>query len=381
MQTYNPNTISIYVHLPWCVAKCPYCDFNSYALTQTMPETAYVAELLNDIKQNISTPTDKKLISIYFGGGTPSLFSAASIHTIITAITSRFQSISSTLEITLETNPGTQEYKKFREYRDCGVNRLSIGIQSFNDTQLKLIGRIHDSKQSHLAIENAYNAGFTNINIDIMYGLPKANTEQSLLDLNTALAYQPTHLSWYQLTLEPNTYFYSHPPTLPTDDSLINLYHLGIEQLQKNSYKHYEVSAYCRDNIQSIHNTNYWLFGDYIGIGAGAHSKLTLNNQSIKRNIKHKSPKLYMQQPIKISSDSIITKKDLIFEFFLNRLRLFSSISNTSFTQATGLQFKDIQTQINQAICQGLLKQTKNNIRITDQGKLFLNNLQSIFLP
>src|SRR3990167_5961302 len=292
--------LSLYVHVPWCVQKCPYCDFNSHAVKEELPETAYIAELCKELTQKIPLIEDRPIQSLFIGGGTPSLFSAKSYARLFDFL-KQHATLLPDAEITLEANPGTAEQQRFLDYRAVGINRLSIGIQSLQNDKLKALGRIHDGSQAQKAIEMAFTAGFTNFNVDLMFGLPNQTIEDAQQDLTSVIALKPPHLSWYQLTLEPNTLFHKFPPKLPDDDYLWQMQNEGIAQLAQHGYQRYEVSAYCQTGHESRHNLNYWLFGDYLGIGAGAHSKITHKDQTISRHSNIKHPKLYAQSIDKIA--------------------------------------------------------------------------------
>ena len=281
--------LALYIHIPWCIRKCPYCDFNSHKSPDSLPEQVYVDCLLNDLEHHLPEIWGRRLSSIFIGGGTPSLFSASSIDRLLSGIHARMGCISD-MEITLEANPGTLEQGRFRDFRDAGINRLSIGVQSFNEQHLTQLGRIHDSSQACKAIESAVNAGFDNFNIDLMFGLPEQSIEQGLHDLQQALSYNSSHLSWYQLTIEPNTLFHSHPPNLPDDDRISELQDLGQQLLCEHDFNQYEISAYAKNKKYCRHNLNYWEFGDYLGIGAGAHGKISRSDQSADTTLLEPAP-------------------------------------------------------------------------------------------
>jgi oxygen-independent coproporphyrinogen-3 oxidase len=308
--------LSLYVHIPWCVRKCPYCDFNSHAAGESLPEEEYVQALIRELEIELPYAQGRPLQSIFFGGGTPSLFSADNIGRIIQAARRRI-GFSDNIEITLEANPGTFEQEKFSGYRSVGVNRLSIGIQSFNDLHLQKLGRIHSGENALAAVAMARQAGFDNFNLDLMHGLPGQTEEEALADLQQAIDLEPTHISWYQLTIEPNTEFYRRPPTLPEDQVLENIQEEGIKKLRDNHFFQYEISAFCRDNRESSHNKNYWQFGDYLGIGAGAHGKITLPDEHrIIRTAKTRHPTDYLQREHSfMASCQQIDKKEHAREF------------------------------------------------------------------
>lgn len=372
------NFLSLYIHLPWCIKKCPYCDFNSHELKNDLPEDEYINYLIQDFNSHLHNINHREISSIFFGGGTPSLFSAKSLDKLLKNINAKI-SFSPNCEITLEANPGTVEQTRFKQYFELGINRISLGIQSFQEEKLKLLGRIHNDIEAHKAIDSVKNAGFTNFNIDIMHGLPNQTIEEALNDLVQAIQYQPTHLSWYQLTIEPNTYFYQHTPILPSEEILEEIEKNGLILLENNYLSRYEISAYSLKNKQSNHNKNYWLFGDYLGIGAGAHSKLMIDNK-ITRHWNHKSPYSYMKKDGTFISNQIILKKpDIVFEFMLNALRLFEPISFELFEAKTGLNRNILKIPMDVAIKKELLKDAPF-IETTELGKKFLNDLCKIFL-
>lgn len=373
--------LSLYIHFPWCVRKCPYCDFNSHALKQELPEMAYINALIADLEQDLPRIWGRGISSIFMGGGTPSLFSAAAMDHLLTAIKSRLR-MAADIEITMEANPGTVEQSKFEGFRQAGINRLSIGIQSFQADKLKALGRIHDQHQAIQAAQTAKQAGFNNFNLDLMHGLPQQTIAEALQDLETAIGLGPTHLSWYQLTLEPNTFFYRHPPTLPEDDMIWEMQEQGKNLLASCGFSQYEISAYARNNLQSRHNLNYWEFGDYLGIGAGAHSKITdFANMTVRRLHKVKHPKDYLDSNKSfIAEEKIVSATELPLEFMMNALRLNKTISIRLFTERTGLDLSVIDNELNQAKRLGLLNVDSGNITVTRDGQKFLNNLLEIFL-
>lgn len=375
--------LSLYIHIPWCVRKCPYCDFNSHAIKEELPAAAYVDALLADLEQQLPRIWGRTVETIFIGGGTPSLFSAEAIDRLLCGIRTRLP-LKPALEITLEANPGTVEQDKFAGFHAAGVNRLSLGIQSFDDQQLQTLGRIHDSDEAHKAIENALLAGFDNLNIDLMFGLPGQSVEAALSDLQTAINKQPAHVSWYQLTLEPNTLFHSQPPELPDHDVKTDIFRHGQSLLGNHGYTQYEVSAYSRAGRRCRHNLNYWQFADYIGVGAGAHGKITdAAQQSITRVQKRKHPRDYMHSISADASESltVLRPEDAAFEFALNRLRLAEGFQTKAFTAATGLPYTAIADHVEAAINDGLLFRDNDLIRHTEQGWLFLDDLVARFLP
>lgn len=372
--------LSLYIHIPWCIRKCPYCDFNSHQSPEQLPEKAYIQALLNDFNADLERFPVQEIQSIFIGGGTPSLFSASAYAELFASIQQSI-SFSPQIEITLEANPGTVDQQRFTEYRQIGINRLSLGIQSFNAQHLKKLGRIHDEQQACRAIETARQAGFDNLNLDIMHGLPEQSIREGLDDLNTALSYQPEHLSWYQLTIEPNTIFYKQKPSLPNEDDAFLLEEQGLELLKANNYLRYEISAFSRHGKEAKHNLNYWLFGDYLGIGAGAHGKITYNHE-VHRTRKHRQPKEY-QNPTHsfLAHSHIVDEQELVFEFMLNTTRLEQAIPFTLFTERTGLDINLLLPQLHQAQQQGLLQLTPTSWQITAFGRRYTNNLQELFLP
>lgn len=374
-----PIPLSLYIHLPWCVKKCPYCDFNSHELNQSVPEDIYVAALLQDLEKHLPTIWGRRLISIFFGGGTPSLFSPQAIEKILIG-TNTLLNFGPNIEITLEANPGTVDESRFSGFRQAGVNRLSLGIQSLQNEKLQKLGRIHDRDHALRAIAAAQSAGFENINLDIMHGLPNQSIEDALNDLNDALAWKTPHLSWYQLTIEPNTFFHHRPPLLPKEEFLWEIQEQGKKLITENHLQQYEVSAYCLPGKECLHNLNYWEFGDYLGIGAGAHSKMTdSDKQVITRHWNMKNPKDYLNKNF-VASETIVSEKDIIFEFMLNALRLSNGFSPTLFTERTGLSFEVIESTLKIAKQKGLLFADNMLIKPTELGQRFLNNLISLFL-
>jgi len=373
--------LALYVHIPWCVKKCPYCDFNSHQARGDVPERAYVEALVTDLELALPDVWGRRVHSIFFGGGTPSLFSAAAIETLVSAFRARLQ-LAADCEITLEANPGTFEAEKFRGYREAGVNRLSIGIQSFNPRHLKALGRIHDDGEARRAIEIAQNH-FDNINLDLMYALPEQTPEETRADVEAALEAGTTHLSFYHLTLEPNTLFYRHPPALPDDDAAASMQDAIAEALASDGYVHYETSAWAKPGRECRHNLNYWRFGDYLGIGAGAHGKLSFRDR-IARTVRWKQPKEYLERaaegrPMQESRE--IERADLAFEFMMNALRLPGGFPVSLFAERTGLQIALAEKPLREAEARGLIVRDHERIRPTDLGQRFLNDLLQLFLP
>jgi len=376
--------LSLYVHIPWCVKKCPYCDFNSHTANNQLPEEEYLQALIRDLELELPYVQGRKLSSIFFGGGTPSLFSAETIGRIIQAAQRRIGFENTTfedeIEITLEANPGTFEQEKFSGYRSVGVNRLSIGIQSFNNNQLEELGRIHSSEQAINAIKTAREAGFENINLDLMHGLPGQNTADAMADLQQAIDLNPNHISWYQLTIEPNTVFYNEPPTLPKDIILETIQDKGLKLLAENGYQQYEVSAYCKEGNRSAHNMNYWEFGDYLGIGAGAHGKVSLMDEGrIIRTAKTRKPEDYLARDNSYTAScNTIPNEELPLEFMMNAMRLNHGVPKQFFSDRTGITLEKIQPALDKLKKLELIEQPINNLSPTDKGHQFLNNFLEV---
>lgn len=376
------NSLSLYVHIPWCVKKCPYCDFNSHQLrTDAAPEREYVERLIQDLEQDLPTVWGRSIHSIFIGGGTPSLFSPDSLALLLREIRARII-VQPDAEITMEANPGTLEYGSFKGYIEAGINRLSVGIQSFQDDKLKTLGRIHSSTEAIKAVKAAQNAGFDNINLDLMFGLPNQSHKDALYDLETAISLNPTHISWYQLTLEPNTLFYKQPPTLPKDDNIWEMQQLGQTLLAEAGYQQYETSAYAKDNRRCQHNLNYWRFGDYLGIGAGAHAKITdFGRQTVTRSWKNKHPKAYLDaNQALIAGSKIIQSNELVFEFMMNALRLFQKIDIALFCESTWQEFNTIEPILAELKQLELMEYDQNAFWTTPKGKDFLNDILERFL-
>lgn len=370
--------LALYVHIPWCVRKCPYCDFNSHAAPTQLPETAYVDALLADLRCELDNSGARPLSSIFIGGGTPSLFSANAIERLLSGIQSLVP-WQAGIEITLEANPGTFEQAKFSAYRELGINRLSIGIQSFNDVHLSHLGRVHSSSEAQRAVGIAQQAGFDNINLDLMHGLPEQSVAQAMADLNLAMALQPSHISWYQLTIEPNTVFWRQPPKLPEEDNLWDIQQAGQDALAAQGYNPYEVSAYAKAGKQSQHNLNYWRFGDYLGIGAGAHGKISHADGQILRYWKTRQPTDYLHKQTP-AGKHLLSNAELPFEFLINALRLNQGVTSQLFTQRTGLPLAQLHHGWNMAIDKGLMQDHPERLLTTQQGALFLNDLLQLFL-
>lgn len=376
----NPPSLSLYIHIPWCVRKCPYCDFNSHESKQEIPEAKYVQALIGDLEQATPLIWGRKIHSIFFGGGTPSLFSARAIDQILSSVRA-LTPLEYDAEITLEANPGTVDSANFLGYREAGVNRVSLGIQSFNDRYLKTLGRIHNSKQALTSIELALKT-FERVNLDVIYALPDQSLEDAIQDAKTACALNPAHLSFYHLTLEPNTPFHRTPPSLPDDDLSASMQENIEETLADHGYENYETSAFAQTGKQCKHNLNYWKFGDYLGIGAGAHSKLSFHDRII-RQMRHKHPKRYMENAengTAVDQEWQIAQKDLSFEFMMNAMRLTDGVPLDLFQQRTGLPFLTLQRSIKEAQVKGLLLVSDEKMQPTQLGKRFLNELLTIFL-
>jgi putative oxygen-independent coproporphyrinogen III oxidase len=378
MPTILPK-LGLYIHFPWCAKKCPYCDFNSHTLKEQLPEQDYIQALLTDLTQDLPYVKGRELNTIFMGGGTPSLFSPASLQQLLAEIGQRIN-FASDIEITLEANPGSVEQTKFQAYFTAGINRLSLGIQSLQDDKLAALGRIHNAHSAYNAVVAAKQAGFINFNIDLMFGLPAQSLDDALHDLSAALSLAPTHLSWYQLTLEPNTLFYHRPPPLPADDMLWEFQQQGQHLLKSHGYEQYEVSAYAKSGKQCRHNRNYWEFGDYLGIGAGAHSKLTLSDGQVMRMSKLKHPKAYLMNPSP-AEQKFVAKQDLGFEFMLNYLRLKQAFTWQLFEQQTLLDRNSLAAPLQLAELKGLVTINPQGFTVTDLGWQFLNDLLELFLP
>lgn len=380
-QVFALPPLALYVHIPWCVRKCPYCDFNSHAAGPTLPEAEYVDALLADLDRDLVHVHGRPLTSIFFGGGTPSLFSAEALGRLLDGVARRL-SFAPDIEITLEANPGTFEQAKFVAYRGLGINRLSIGIQSFQDAKLKALGRIHGREEAIRAADRARAAGFDNFNLDLMHGLPEQSVADALGDLEQAIALAPTHLSWYQLTMEPNTVFWSQPPELPEDDTLWDIQEAGQARLAAAGYQQYETSAYAQPGRQARHNLNYWGFGDFLGIGAGAHAKLSAPDGTLLRTWKTRLPKDYLD-PAKAfqAGAKALAPADLPFDFMMNALRLVDGVPAAWYPQRTGQSLDSLAPALAAARRAGLLAEDEERLRPTARGQLFLNDLLQSFLP
>jgi putative oxygen-independent coproporphyrinogen III oxidase len=373
--------LALYVHMPWCVRKCPYCDFNSHQTKGDLPERTYVDALVTDLELALPDVWGRRVHSVFFGGGTPSLFSAASIESLVSAFRARLP-LAADCEITLEANPGTFETEKFRGYREAGVNRLSIGIQSFNPKHLKALGRIHDDGEARRAIDIA-RGSFDNVNLDLMYALPEQTPDEARADVGAALAAGTTHLSFYHLTLEPNTFFYRRPPSLPDEDAAAAMQDAIGEKLAEYGYIHYETSAWAKSGRECRHNLNYWRFGDYLGIGAGAHSKLSFPDR-IERSMRCKDPRNYLERAARgkpVQERKEIGRADLVFEFMMNALRLPGGFPVSLLFERTGLQISAAERPLAEAEARGLIVRDHERIRPTALGQSFLNDLLQLFLP
>ena len=376
--------LALYVHIPWCVQKCPYCDFNSHEARGEIPEADYISALIADLESSLPLIWGRTVSSIFFGGGTPSLLSGAGLDRLLTAIRTLLPLLPDA-EITLEANPGTVESAKFAAFRAAGINRLSLGIQSFNPAHLKALGRIHDGDEARHAIEIA-TAHFDNFNLDLMYGLPGQTLEEALSDVETALAFAPTHLSCYQLTLEPNTAFTAAPPVLPDPDRCADMQEAIEDRLAAAGFAHYETSAFAQPGRQCRHNLNYWTFGDYLGIGAGAHGKLTLHDGKrweVRRQMRWKQPKQYLAQVAQakpIQEEFSVEMADLPFEFMMNALRLNQGFEPELFEMRTSLPLFAIENELRHAEQQGLIERQPQRIAPTRQGQRFLNRLLETFI-
>lgn len=375
--------LALYVHVPWCVRKCPYCDFNSHGVGHAaeLPEAEYLAALIADLEGDLPLAAGREVVSVFIGGGTPSLMSADFYARLLEAVAERLP-LAADVEVTLEANPGTLERGRFAGYRAAGINRLSLGVQSFQDAQLTALGRIHSGDDARRAVDEAREAGFDNLNLDLMHGLPGQTPELALADLDSALALAPTHLSWYQLTLEPNTEFHSHPPSLPEEEALWDIQDIGHERLLSAGFSRYEISAYCRDGRQSRHNLNYWRFGDYLGIGAGAHGKSSWSESgglAIERRWKVRQPSSYLRRRNDprgfVAGHSRIAESELPLEFAMNALRLVAGVPLQEWVAHTGQGTEALLACLTAARAKGLLVEDTERLQATPHGLLFLNEL------
>ena len=373
--------LSLYIHIPWCIEKCPYCDFNSHKLQGDIPESDYLQALLDDLKNDLVYVQGRQLHSIFIGGGTPSLISAEGIGYLLAEIKAIIP-FKKTIEITLEANPGAIENQKITDFKKAGINRFSFGVQSFQQEKLEKLGRIHNVQDAKNAAIQASNIEIPTFNLDLMHGLPNQTLNDALFDLQTAIDLKPTHLSWYQLTIEPNTQYFYAPPTLPDDDLLWEIQEAGLQLLADNGYQQYEISGYSQKGFECQHNLNYWSFGDYVGIGCGAHGKFTLPLENkIVRTTKVKHPKGYLdkQRPF-LDEHTTVAKDETAFEYMMNRLRLFQPIPFVEFEAYTGLKIASIDQEINEAITKKLLTKNNDNWAVTALGHRYLNELLNIFI-
>lgn len=373
--------LSLYIHAPWCIQKCPYCDFNSHKRPDALPESAYVQALLADLREDCGRFGTRTVQTVFMGGGTPSLFSADAWQTLFAGVRNLLP-LAPDAEITMEANPGSADIKNFEGYRKAGINRLSLGIQSFNTLHLKTLGRVHDAEEAERAIAFARAAGFTNINLDIMHGLPGQTLTEGLDDLKRAIDHAPEHLSWYALTIEPNTLFHKQKPVLPDEEILWQLEEEGLALLASAGYRRYEISAFSREGFAARHNLNYWRFGDYLGIGAGAHGKFTDSDNTVWRTQKHRQPKDYLhpEKPFLTALEQP-DAATLLFEFMLNTTRLEEPVPLSLFTETTGLANDILLMKLIPAEQQGLLSRSETHWQITPHGRRFTNDLQALFLP
>ena len=374
--------LALYVHVPWCVKKCPYCDFNSHELKGDIETWAapYIDALLKDLEHALPLIWGRRAVSVFIGGGTPSVLSAKAIDTLLAGIRARMPYLAD-MEVTMEVNPGTLDNTKLKGFRDAGVNRVSLGVQSFDDELLQRIGRIHNGKQARDALETAY-ALFDKVNLDIMFALPEQSFDQLQKDVRTALTYAPTHLSYYHMTIQPNTYFHRYPPKTPDDELALDMQEFIETSLADAGMRHYEVSAYAKAGHESQHNSNYWRFGDYLGIGAGAHSKIS-SHDGIVRQARYKHPQAYLDAIAKgdgVETRETLSADDLPFEFMLNALRLRDGASLNDFYAATGLGLMDLQPALLHAQEKGLMDKQHDILRMTDLGWRFLSDVQGMFL-
>ena len=381
MATISLPPLGLYIHLPWCERKCPYCDFNSHESSKP-PEQAYVDALLADLAQDRELAQGRQLETLFIGGGTPSLFSAGSIARLLVGVGNILE-LSPSLEASMEANPGSAEAEKFRGFREAGINRLSLGIQSFDDRHLQALGRVHDGDQARRALAAASEAGFDNLNIDLMHGLPEQTAYAAISDLRLALAHQPTHLSWYQLTIEPNTRFYTQPPRLPGEETLADIQQAGEQLLAGEGYSQYEVSAYSLPGYNCRHNRNYWSFGDYLGIGAGAHGKISYPDGRITRYSKTRLPTDYLKAAggQRRCGVRTLAREDITGEFMLNALRLNDGFDSEHFSRVTGLNANALQPQLDELCAQGLLQLDGSRVYSTDLGRRFLDTMVAEFFP
>ena len=372
--------LALYVHIPWCLKKCPYCDFNSHEARGPVPEAAYIDALIADLESALPLIWGRKIVSVFIGGGTPSLFEAAAIDRLLAGVRARVPLLPDA-EVTLEANPGTFERKKFAGFFAAGVNRLSLGVQSFDTQMLQALGRVHDADEARRAVEAALMI-FGNVNLDLMYALPRQTVAEARTDVAAALAFRPSHLSFYHLTLEPNTLFHRYPPPLPDDDTAADIDDNVRVMVRAAGYHHYETSAYAKPGRESVHNTNYWRFGDYLGIGAGAHSKVSFADRII-RQVRWKQPAQYLERVgagSPLMEQTEVSRSDVGFEFMLNALRLVDGVPAALFAERTGYSLAQIAHAIAEAASKGLLERDPATLKATALGQRFLNDLQALFL-
>ena len=374
----NLPPLSLYIHIPWCVQKCPYCDFNSHALKGEVPHEEYVNHLLADLERDLPLTSGREVGTIFIGGGTPSLLSSRAMQQLLDGVRARLR-LAAGAEITMEANPGTVEADRFSAYQAAGINRISIGVQSFSPLKLQRLGRIHGPEEAKRAAQLAAGLGLRSFNLDLMHGLPDQSLAEALDDLRQAIALNPPHLSWYQLTIEPNTLFASRPPILPDDDALWDIFEQGHQILTAAGYQQYETSAYAKPGYRCEHNLNYWRFGDYLGIGCGAHGKLTQPDGRIVRTVKTRHPRGFMTGDY-LDKQYDVSDEDKPFEFFMNRFRLLEPAPRRDFIRYTGLDEAIIRPQLDIALAKGYLTETAEFWQVTEQGKLFLNSLLELFL-
>ncbi|MDD2767476.1 MAG: radical SAM family heme chaperone HemW [Methylococcus sp.] len=372
--------LSIYIHIPWCIRKCPYCDFNSHRIEGNLPESDYISALLEDLARDARRVPGRTVESVFIGGGTPSLLSPEAVGLLLEGLKTRLP-LAAAAEITLEANPGTAESAKFKGFREAGINRLSIGVQSFDDAKLAALGRIHDGQAAVAAAAMAREAGFANFNLDLMFGLPGQSVAEAERDVETAIAQGPTHISFYQLTLEPNTLFHRFPPALPEDDDTWDIQRAGQALLAAHGYRQYEISAYARDGFRCRHNLNYWRFGDYLGIGAGAHGKITdPASGRVTRLWKARHPAQYLET-LGIGGEHVVGPESLPFEFLMNLLRLRESFELSTFADSTGMDASALEPGLSQCLEEGLLERSAGAIRCSETGWNFLDDILQRFLP
>ena len=376
--------LTLYVHLPWCVRKCPYCDFNSHEVRGDLPGDEYVQALLKDLEQELPLVWGRIVHSVFFGGGTPSLFSASQIAVLMDGFRSLLR-VNPEAEVTLEANPGTTEHDSFAAYRDAGVNRVSLGVQSFNDGHLRDIGRIHGRAEVERAVAAIHRSGIRNFNIDLMFGLPGQTAGEAVQDVREAIACEPAHISHYHLTVEPNTAFHANPPQLPGPDSAWEMQQECAQLLSLAAYEQYEISAWARPGLQCRHNLNYWRYGDFLGIGAGAHGKITLpSEQSVRRRVRQRHPRSWMKDVWEgkgIIEDRSLDSAERVFEFFLNQLRLRDGVLKDQLEPRAGVAWREVSARVGEAVAKGLLKDENGVLSPTGLGWRFNNEIQAIFLP